>query len=289
MRSAFCLVVIITGIALPIQAAKPTSDREILPGTPRGSVVKMPEWNSKVFPGTKREWWIYVPAQYRADAAAAVMVFQDGHDYVRTNGGWRVAAVFDNLIHKGEMPVTIGVFLNPGHSGKSRPQSPWRVSNRSFEYDTLTDQYVRFLLEEMLPEVSRRFRLTEDPKLRAIGGASSGGICAWTVAWERPDAFRKVLSTIGSFTNIRGGDAYPALIRKTERKPIRIWLQDGRNDVDNPHGNWPIGNQRLAAALAYQDYDYKFACGKGEHNSNEAGPLLPAALRWLWRDWKTAP
>ncbi len=248
----------------------------------------MPTWKSKVFAGTERDWWIYVPAQYRTDKPAAVMVFQDGHDYARTNGNWRVPIVFDNLIHKGEMPVTIGVFINPGHNGKYKPQSPWRVSNRSFEYDTLSDQYARFLLEEILPEVGKSYNLTDDPNLSAICGASSGGICSFTVAWERPDAFRKVLSTIGSFTNIRGGHAYPNFIRKTARKPIRVWLQDGRNDLDNLHGNWPIANERMAAALKYQGYDHRFVQTDGGHNSNEAGPLLPEALRWLWRDWQKA-
>jgi len=275
-----------TAAAMAAPSVKLSPEQFPQPGVPRGELIPMPQWRSRVFAGTMRDWWIYVPAQYRADRPAAVMVFQDGHDYVRTNGNWRVPVVFDNLIHRGEMPVTIGIFINPGHNGRFKPKSPWRVSNRSFEYDTLSDQYASFLLEEILPEVARRYSLTSDPEMRAIGGASSGGICSFTVAWERPDAFRKVLSTIGSFTNIRGGNNYPALIRKTERKPIRVWLQDGRNDLDNAHGNWPIGNQRMAAALKYMGYDYRFVFGEGEHNSREAGPLLPEALRWLWRDWK---
>jgi len=280
---AWCL-----GFLAPPVSAQPvklTPDHHPQKGVPQGTLTKIPKWKSKVFAGTERDWWIYVPAQYKADKPAAVMVFQDGHDYARTTGNWRVPTVFDNLIHKGDMPVTIGVFINPGHNGKYKPQNPWRVSNRSFEYDTLSDQYARFLLEEILPEVGRKYNLTDDPNRRAICGASSGGICSWTVAWERPDAFRKVLSTIGSFTNIRGGHAYPNFIRKTARKPIRVWLQDGRNDLDNVHGSWPIANERMAAALKYQGYDYKFVYTDGAHNSNEAGPLLPEALRWLWRDW----
>jgi len=268
------------------QPVKLTPDHHPQENVPQGTLTKMPKWKSKIFAGTERDWWIYVPAQYKADKPAAVMVFQDGHDYARTTGNWRVPTVFDNLIHKGEMPVTIGVFINPGHNGSYKPKNPWRVSNRSFEYDTLSDQYARFLLEEILPEVGKKYNLTGDPNLRAICGASSGGICSWTVAWERPDAFRKVLSTIGSFTNIRGGHAYPNFIRKTQRKPIRVWLQDGRNDLDNVHGSWPIANERMAAALKYQGYDHKFVYTDGAHNSNEAGPLLPEALRWLWRDWK---
>ncbi len=274
-------------LGLNLQAAdkpKHTADSSPKQGVPKGKVIAKGKWNSKIFEGTERDWSIYVPAQYDAKKPACVMVFQDGHDYGRTSGNWRVPTVFDNLIHKGEMPVTIGIFINPGHNGKWKPKSPWRVSNRSFEYDTLSDQYARFLLEEILPEVAKDYNLSTNPDDRAICGASSGGICAWTVAWERPNEFRKVLSTIGSFTNIRGGNVYPNLIRKTDRKPIRIWLQDGAGDLDNSHGSWPIGNLKMAAALKYSKYDYKFAWGEGGHNSNEAGPLLPDALRWLWRD-----
>lgn len=261
-------------------------DSMVQSGVPMGKLIAMPSLESQIFKGTERDWWIYVPAQYRPGTPAAVMVIQDGHDYIRTNGNWRATTVFDNLIHQGAMPVTIGIFINPGHNGSYKPQSPWRVSNRSYEYDTLSDQYARFLLEEILPTVAKDYDLTNKPEGRAICGASSGGICSFTVAWERPDAFRKVLSTIGSFTNIRGGHAYPNLIRKTAPKPIRVWLQDGRNDLDNVHGNWPIANERMAAALKYQGYDYEFVYTQGEHNSNEAGPLFPQALRWLWRDWQ---
>jgi enterochelin esterase-like enzyme len=254
-------------------------------GVPEGKIIPFTNWQSKVFTNTVRDWWIYVPSQYTADKPACVMVFQDGHDYVNRKGAWRVPVVFENLIHKKQMPVTIGVFINPGHDGKSKPQSPWRVTNRSFEYDTLSDQYSRFLLEEILPEVEKSYKLTKDPEGRAICGASSGGICSFTVAWERPNEFRKVLSTIGSFTNIRGGHAYPYLIRKTDRKPIRVWLQDGKNDLDNNHGNWPLANQMMASSLKYMGYDHQFVFTEGEHNSKDAGPLLPEALKWLWRDY----
>jgi enterochelin esterase family protein len=199
-----------------------------------------------------------------------------------------VPVVFDNLIHKGEMPVTIGVFIEPGHFDEPAPagerSSNGKRSNRSFEYDTLSDQYARFLLEEILPEVGKSYNLTGDPNLRAICGISSGGICAWTVAWERPDAFRKVLSHVGSFTNIRGGHVYPSLIRKTEPKPIRIFLQDGSGDLDNAHGNWPLANQQMAAALKFARYDYQFVYGEGAHNGIHGGAILPDSLRWLWRD-----
>lgn len=203
---------------------------------------------------------------------------------MNVGGQFRVPVVFDNLIHKKEMPVTVGIFLNPGaipaevEGGKPR-------SNRSFEYDTLSDQYARFVIDEVLPGVAEKhdLKLTENPDERAICGISSGGICAWTVAWERPDQFRKVLSHVGSFTNIRGGHVCHALIRKTEKKPIRVFLQEGSNDLDNLHGNWPLANQEMAAALKFAGYDYKFEYGDGGHNGKQGGAILPDSLRWLWR------
>ena len=253
-------------------------------GVPRGAVTKQ-EWTSKIFPGTMRDYWVYVPAQYDSNQAACVMVFQDGGSYVKADGQLRVPIVFDNLIHRKEMPVTIGVFINPGQIPASAPgKEP--VKNRSFEYDTLSDQYARFLLEEILPEVGRKHNLANDAASRAICGMSSGGICAWTVAWERPDAFRKALSHIGSFTNIRGGHVYPSLIRKTPPKPIRVFLQDGSRDLDNEHGNWPLANQEMAAALKFAKYDYQFVFGDGAHNGKHGGAILPDSLRWLWRDYQ---
>ena len=211
------------------------------------------------------------------------MVFQDGQNYANSNGQFRVPTVFDNLIHQGAMPVTIGIFINPGQVNATQEGQKAR-SNRSFEYDSLGDAYARFLLDELLPEVGKHYNLTTDPERRAVAGISSGGICAWTVAWERPDAFRKVLSHVGSFTNIRGGHVYPALIRKTEKKPIRVFLQDGANDLDNLHGNWPLSNQEMASSLKFMGYDYKFEFGDGGHNGKHGGSLLPDSLRWLWRD-----
>jgi enterochelin esterase family protein len=259
----------------------PDSQRQ--EGVPQGKVIKQEPWKSKVFEGTIREWWLYVPAQYDGSTPAAVMVFQDGHTYVNEKGDQKVPIVFDNLIHKKEMPVTIGIFLNPGHKADEVPKEPWKSNNRSFEYDTLSDQYARFLLEEILPEVAKTYKLTDDPDQRAICGMSSGGICAFTVAWERPNAFRKVLSQIGSFTNIRGGHNYPAYIRKLERRPLRVFLQDGSNDVDNEHGNWWLANLEMESALKYAKYDYQFVGGEGAHNGKHGGAILPESLRWLWR------
>ena len=249
---------------------------------PKGTVKQMPPWESKIFSGTKRDWWVYVPGQYRPENPAAVMVFQDGagpKDYIPT--------VFDNLIAKGDIPVTVGIFINPGTRADGG-------ANRSFEYDTLSDQYARFLLEEILPEVEKTVKLRHDAASRAISGASSGGICAFTVAWERPNEFSKVLSWIGSFTNIaagktlrEGGHNYEALVRKTfPRKPIRVFLQDGENDLDNANGSWPLANQTLAKSLAYAGYDYKFEYGHGFHSNRHGRAILPDSLRWLWRDYK---
>ncbi len=254
-------------------------------GVPAGEVTEHTFSASQHFPRTQRRYWLYVPAQYDGKSPAAVMVFQDGQWYVNSQGQFRVPIVLDNLIHRGDMPVTIGVFIAPGVIPPSTPQGKPH-KNRSLEYDTLSDRYARFLLEEMLPEVGKKYKLTDDPNMRAICGISSGGICAWTVAWERPDAFSKVLSHVGSFVNIRGGHVYPALIRKTKPKPIRVFLQDGSGDLDNQHGNWPLANQQMAAALKFAKYDYKFVYGSGGHNGKHGGAILPESLRWLWRDWK---
>ncbi|QDU45252.1 enterobactin/ferric enterobactin esterase [Symmachiella dynata] len=259
-------------------------DSMVQEGVPQGTVTRGTWTSDKVFPGTVRDYWVYVPKQYDPQKPACVMVFQDGKWYVNTEQQFRVPTVFDNLIHKGEMPVTIGIFLNPGTFPAEKPDEK-PESNRSFEYDTLSDQYARFLLEEILPAVGKDYNLTDDPNGRAICGISSGGICAWTVAWERPDAFRKVLSHVGSFTNIRGGHDYQAQIRKTDPKPIRIFLQDGEGDLDNIHGNWPLANQQMAKSLAFKEYDYKFVYGTGGHNGKHGGAILPESLRWLWRDY----
>jgi len=253
------------------------------PGVPKGKLTHQNPWESKIFPKTRREWWLYVPAQYKDDRPACVMVFQDGGGYTEF-----VPTVFDNLIAKGEMPVTVAVFINPG----TGPGEGGR-GQRSVEYDTLSDRYARFLLEEILPEVEKTVKLRHDPESRAIAGISSGGICAWTVAWERPDEFRKVLSWVGSFTNIasgknrhEGGHNYEALIRKTRRKPIRVFLQDGASDLDNANGNWPLANQQMAKALEFSKYDYQFVYGQGFHSNRHGRAILPDSLRWLWRDYK---
>ncbi|MFP6858790.1 MAG: alpha/beta hydrolase-fold protein, partial [Roseibacillus sp.] len=272
LRAIFTLAL----LTLPLTAQeKPTFalglDSNRQEGVPTGKVTRH-EWSSEVLKGTMRQWYLYVPAQYDGSKPAAVMIFQDGHAYVGEKGDLRVPVVFDNLIHKGVMPVTIGVFLNPGWftdkiEGTQGWKNPRKVkSNRSVEYDTLSDAYVTFLEKEILAEVAKEYKLTDDPEMRAICGMSSGGICAFTAAWERPDLFRKVVSHIGSFTNIRGGHVYPALIRKTENKPLRVFLQDGSNDLDNAHGNWWLGNQQMEKSLQFKKYDHKTVWGKGGHS-----------------------
>ncbi|MFT5471163.1 MAG: enterochelin esterase-like enzyme [Verrucomicrobiales bacterium] len=253
-------------------------------GVPKGEVTKH-TWESKIFAGTVRDYWIYVPKQYDGSKPAAVFIAQDGGGFVREGGAFDAPVVLDNLIHAGEIPVTIGIFINPGVVPPAKEgQQPRK--NRSFEYDSLGDQYARFILEEILPEVSKTHKLSNDPAMRTICGNSSGGICAFTVAWERPDAFRNVISHIGSFTNIRGGHVYPALIRKTEKKPLRVFLQDGSNDLDNLHGHWPLSNQQMAAALKFAGYDHHFVFGEGRHSGRHGGAIFPETMRWIFRDWK---
>ena len=260
------------------------------PGVPEGTVTTHELLDSKIFPGTKRRFYVYVPKQYDASKPAALMVFQDGHAYLNEWGEYRVPVVMDNLIHRGELPVTICVFVDPGHKKDKLPAKPgWRPQpeNRSVEYDTLSDDYSKFLLEEILPPTLEKYNITKEPEGWGIGGASSGGICAFTVAWQRPDKFSKVISHIGSFTNIRHGDTYPGLIRGTDKKPLRVYLQDGSNDLDNRFGNWPLANQQMAKALAFKEYDHEFVWGEGAHNGNHGGAVLPDALRWTWRDYES--
>ncbi|MDZ4801038.1 MAG: SMP-30/gluconolactonase/LRE family protein, partial [Bryobacteraceae bacterium] len=259
----------------------PDSQRQ--PGVPKGTVTQQPPWKSAIFPGTVRDWWIYVPAQYKAETPASVMVVQDGGGWVRDEGGIRAPIVFDNLIDKGQMPVTIGVFINPGVLPALADGAQPRF-NRSFEYDAVSDRYARFLIEEILPEVRKNYNLSKDPNDYGIGGSSSGASCAFTAAWHRPDVFRRVHSWIGSYTNLRGAEVYPDLIRKTEAKPLRIFLQDGKRDNNIYAGNWFIANQDMASALEFAGYDAQLIVGEEAHNSRHGAAILPDSLRWLWRD-----
>ena len=256
-------------------------DSDSLPqeGVPKGTVTKR-VWNeSGIYPEASHDYWVYVPAQYTDAEPACVMVFQDGQGYVAANGPMRAPIVFDNLIHKGEMPVTIGIFINPGRRELDYNQ-------RAAQYVPLGDAYARFLLEEILPQVGKGYNLVDNAAGRAIAGMSDGGLCAFTVAWERPDAFSKVVSHIGSFTRLPGGGAYPWMIRETRGnpKPIRVFLQDGANDLNLTVGSWTLANLCMEAALKFARYDYRFELGDGGHNLQHGGAIFPDTLRWLWRD-----
>lgn len=253
-------------------------------GAPRGKVTQAKWTASKIYPGTVRDYWIYVPAQYNAAKPHPVMIFQDGGGFISETGHSRIPIVLDNLIHKGDLPPMIGVFINPGVLPARNDQEQARY-NRSYEYDALGDRYARFVLEEILPEVAKSVNLSTDPNDRGIGGSSSGAMAAFNAAWNRPDAFRRVLSFIGSYTNLRGAEGLATLIRKYENKPLRIFLQDGKNDNNIYAGSWWVANQDMAASLEFSGYDYKFVAGTESHNMKHGGAIMPDALRWLWRDY----
>ncbi len=260
-------------------------DSQPQPGVPKGEVLKFSFDQSKIFPGTWREYWVYVPAQYMPDKPACLYVNQDGIQ-------WQAPVVFDNLIHKKEMPVTIGVFVMHGRVRAADGNAALDRFNRSYEYDGLGDNYARFLIEELLPEVEqqktsdgRAIRLSKNGSDRAIGGASSGAIAAFTAAWERPDSFTRVFSTIGTYVGLRGGDRYPTLIRKYEPKPLRVFLQDGANDLNIYAGDWWMANQTMERALTFAGYEVRHVWGEGAHNGKHGTAIFPDAMRWLWKDW----
>lgn len=262
-------------------------DSRPVAGVPHGQTFQFEFSGSRIFPGTVRTVTVYVPAEYRGDKPACVFVGLD-------NLGFEAATVFDNLIYRHEMPVTIGVGVGSGMVPSARPPENPRW-DRSMEFDGLNDRLARFLLEELLPEVQRRAApdgrkiiLSDDPNDRAIGGASTGGIGSFTAAWQRPDAFRRVFTAIGTFVGMRGGDRYPVLVRKTEPKPIRIFMQDGSRDEwpGGPEmGDWWMSNQTMERALEFAGYDVRHVWGEGTHNGNQALAVFPEAMKWLWRDW----
>ena len=251
---------------------------------PKGVITKY-EWQSKLY-NNFREYYVYVPAQYDSTKAAALMVFQDGHAYVNETGDFRVPVVYDNLIYQKKLPVTICLFVNPGHNTKDYPESRFRVSNRADEYDVLDDRYTIMLMDEFIPELKKKYNISNDPKMHGIGGLSSGAICAFTAAWEHPEYFHKVLSQIGSYTNIRGGNNYPSIIRKHKKKDIKIFMQDGSNDLNNEHGDWWLANLEMESALKFKGYELRFEKGTGTHSGKHGGAILPESLIWLWSDIK---
>ena len=254
-------------------------------GVPKGEIIKFTFENSKIFPGTTREVSIYIPAQYDGQKPACVYVNQDGIQ-------WKAPTVFDNLIHQKQMPVTIGVFITPGQVKAQNADLALNRFNRSFEYDGLGDNYARFLLEEILPEVEkqkssngRAIFLSKNGNDRAIGGSSSGAVCAFTAAWEKPQEFSRVFSAIGTYVGLRGADRYDILVRKHEPKPLRIFLQDGSNDLNIYAGDWWKANETMERALEFSGYDVKHVWGEGGHNGQHGTAVFAEAMRWLWRDY----
>ncbi len=278
-------------------------------GVPTGKLLGPIDFHSDIISDTVRQYWLFIPAQYTANKPANLFVFHDGYRATHPNGSLRIPQVLENLIHKGDIPVTIGLFISPGNRSKIYPSEEelgWsNPNNRAQEYDMLNDKYARMLIEEIIPEVEKDYKLTDDVEGRIIGGTSSGAICAFTTAWQRPDYFRKVISMIGSYTSIGyrpatkttplipGGDLYPGMIRKTPIKPIRIFLQDGSNDLNNEHGNWFIANQRMLLAFEYANktadknkdsgprYEYTHVWGDGFHSDQHGGSILPDMIRWI--------
>jgi sugar lactone lactonase YvrE/enterochelin esterase-like enzyme len=287
--SSFILFILISILTQPKVLAlndyKPGPDSKIQPGVPQGEIISFKFEDSKIFPGTTRSVSIYIPAQYTASKPACLAVFQDGVI-------WSAPVVFDNLIAKGEVPIILGVFVTPGIVKSLDPTHALDRFNRSYEYDGLGDNYSRFLLEEVLPLVKKHktskglpILISDNPNDRMIAGQSSGAIAAFTAAWEKPDSFRRVYTTIGTFVGLRGGERYSTLIRKTEPKPIRIFMQDGSNDHNTYGGDWWMANQSMERSLQFAGYDVNHIWGDGEHNSKHPTLVFPDALRWLWRDY----
>jgi enterochelin esterase-like enzyme len=255
-------------------------------GVPRGKLSEKMIHTSRIYDGTKSDYWVYAPAQYDPSTPAALMVFQDGQGPAdRTSS--RVQIVMDNLIYQKKIPVMISVFISPGIQGTQRM--------RSVEYDTMNDAYARFLRDEILPEVYKKYNIRKDAYSRGITGSSSGGICAFNVAWRQPDQFSRVLSWVGSFTSIQwhqgeldGGNTFPFLIRKSPKRNVRVWLQDGAEDLENNHGSWPLQNIQMANSLKMMGYDFHFSFGQGTHSGVQGNAELPQSLTWLWRDYDPA-
>jgi enterochelin esterase family protein len=265
-------------------------------GVPKGEIKGPFVIPSQAYPGTQHTYWVYVPAQYDPAKPSALMVLNDGQAMMFAEGDVRAQNVFDNLIYRREIPVMIGVFINPGRTPQQPEPHPknWgdRDTNRPAEYNSLDDKYARVIVNELLPALTKDYNISKDPEQRGIGGASSGAIAAFTVAWERPNEFRKVLSIVGSFVNLRGGHAYADIVAKTPKKPLRVYLQDGRNDNRGQRRDgqydetrdWFAQNVRLMKALTAKGYDVNYTWGIGRHGQKQGGAIFPDMMRWLWRD-----
>ena len=268
-------------------------------GVPQGRFDGPKTISSEVFPGTQHTYWVYVPAQYDPAKPAALVIFNDGQAMKNEPGDVQAQRVMDNLIYRREIPVMLGVFINPGRRPDQPEPTPsnWgdRDTNRPEEYNALNDKYPRVIVDELLPALRKEYSISPDPEHHAIGGASSGGIAAFTVAWHRPDHFRKVFSFVGSFVNLgnRGGNTYPDLVLQSDKKPLRVYLQDGRNDnrggfgrgASDPNAtDWFYQNVRLAESLTKKGYDVNYTWGIGNHGQKQGGAIFPEIMRWLWRD-----
>ena len=289
MKKYFFIVLLLTRQLVfaqsPVEKYAVDSASVIHAGVPKGELLHFSFAHSKMFPGTFREYWVYVPAQYQPEKPACVYINQDGVQ-------WQAPTVFDNLIFQKEMPVTIGVFVNPGRVQATEGATANDRFNRSVEYDGLGDAYARFLLEELLPEVEqqhtsngRAIHLSKNGNDRAIGGSSSGAVCAFTAAWEKPQEFTRVFSAIGTYVSLRGADRYSSLIRKYAPKPIKIFLQDGSNDLNIYAGDWFKANETMERALSFAGYAVKHVWGEGAHSGNQGTAIFPEAMRWLWKEW----
>lgn len=260
-------------------------DSEEHENVPKGTLIDGSLF-STIYPNSKRLYKVYLPAGYDPEKSYPLMVFLDGISIYLAPPVF-ANIVLDNLIAAKRIPAMIAVFLDPGDNGDGMPilsagfQGP--TSNRSMEYDSTDDRFVRLLLEELLPELSKKYQFTSDPELRCICGASSGAQAAFSAAWHRSDVFHKVICHIGSFIDIRGGDCNPTRVRRSARKPLRIFIQDGEQNLNNIHGDLVLGNKRMVSALEYREYDYKYVFGKGGHNLEHAGAILPETLEWIWR------
>jgi enterochelin esterase family protein len=265
-------------------------------GVPKGEIRGPFTLPSQAYPGTQHTYWVYVPAQYDPAVPASLMIYNDGQAFMAPEGDIRAQFVMDNLIFRREIPVMIAVFINPGRRPDQPEPTPqeWgdRTTNRPTEYNTLDDKYARVIVDELLPVLFKSYNIAKAPERHGIGGSSSGAIAAFTVAWERPDQFRKVLSNVGSFTNIRGGDAYPDIIRKADRKPLRVFLVDGRNDnrgesrdgTYDQRRDWFYQNVRMEQALSEKGYDVNYSWGIQRHGQKMLQTVFPEMMRWLWRD-----
>jgi enterochelin esterase family protein len=264
-------------------------------GVPRGKIEGPFTLPCKVYPGTSHTYWVYVPAQYDKAKPASLMIFNDGQAFKDEKGNIRAQNVVDNLIYRREIPVMFCVFINPGRMPEQPEPSPkdWgdRSTNRPAEYNTPDDKYAKIICDELLPALQKEYNISKDPEQRGIGGASSGAIAAFMVAWERPDEFRKVISIVGSFVNLRGGHVYPERVAAADKKPIRAFFQDGRNDNRgqskggyDPKRDWFLQNVRLVEAMTKKGYDVNYTWGIGLHGTKQGGAILPDMMRWLWRD-----